>query len=163
METGCVPSGSDTAQHATQQTTHLMYGTHRHQELPSRKQHSTPARHWQLKKMVEVGSGWLSWLDAVSASPKHRESPGHKVRNALHTIKSSGSVFPWSPPDSLSSFPVLSLPCNQSWGAYPNGEWAVFAANSTAAVWAAGLCRTSILLLLLEDFWVEFLKPNNHG
>lgn len=46
-------------------------------------------------------------------------------------------------------------------GAHPDRERTVLAANSTAAVWAAGLRRTPILLLLFEDFWVEFLKPNN--
>lgn len=46
-------------------------------------------------------------------------------------------------------------------GAHPNREGTVLAANSTAAVRAAGLRRTPILLLLFEDFWVEFLKPNN--
>lgn len=45
--------------------------------------------------------------------------------------------------------------------AHPDRERAVLAANSTAAVRAAGLRRTPILLLLFEDFWVEFLKPNN--
>lgn len=43
-------------------------------------------------------------------------------------------------------------------GAHPDRERTVLAANSTAAIWAAGLCRTPILLLLFEDFWVEFLN-----
>lgn len=46
--------------------------------------------------------------------------------------------------------------------AYPDRERTVLATNSTAAVWTARLCRTPILLLLFEDFWVKFLKSNNN-
>lgn len=46
---------------------------------------------------------------------------------------------------------------NQVW-TNPDGERSVFAADSTAAVRAAGLWRAAVLLLLLKDFWVEFLQ-----
>lgn len=49
----------------------------------------------------------------------------------------------------------------RSRGAHPDGQGAVLAAHRTAAVGAARLRGAPILLFLLEDFRVEFLKPNN--
>lgn len=48
-------------------------------------------------------------------------------------------------------------------GPHPDGQRAVLAAYSTAAVRAAGLRGAAVLLLLPEDLGVELLEPNDKG
>lgn len=143
-----------------------------YKELPSRKQHSMPA----LTLTAEGdGLGGLRVPSLGQAQPQCFFLNNRKacLRASEKKLTSTGEEYTlyyqkqWVSLSLKSSrltvFPVLNLPYNQSSGTYPDREWAVLAANSTAAVWAAGLCRTPILLLLFEDFWVEFLKPNNHS
>lgn len=138
---------------------------------------------WQCSELytssrLHVNIGFLN--EANSMPTKVFPESGHKSCSGWAEAQSS--VLPlrvisrpdpgtgWKQGPSSCRLPNLHQPCLLSpfrssksslWGAHPDRERTVLAANSTAAVRAAGLRRTPILLLLFEDFWVEFLKPNN--
>ena len=130
---------------------------------------------------MPIAAGLLTVLPApgsrirgqpLLAGPRAGQSPLPAPRGgSLFSLRppplaaSSGGTRPdgQPPPPSWGALTQTDSPRPRPRGAHPDGQRAVLAADGAAAVWAAGLRGAAILLLLLEDFRVEFLKSNDKG